>query len=98
MEWADRAYRRKVRGEHVVKPTNGSKLRKEWVYFGLAVVAAGIAAVVLELCVVMAGGGAEAQTLRDWHPRLVLILAIWFITGPLWVMLSPRERRAVEVE
>ena len=47
--------------------------------------------------VIMAGGGVEAQTLRDWHPRLVLILAIWFVTGPLWVMLSPRERRAAEV-
>lgn len=97
VEWADRAYRRKVRGEHVVKPATGSKLHREWVNFGLAVVAAGIAAVVLELCVVMAGGGVEAQTLRDWHPRLVLILVIWFITGPVWELLSPRERRAVEV-
>lgn len=45
--WADRMYRRKVRGERVVEPDTGSKLRKEWVDFGLAVVAAGIAAVVL---------------------------------------------------
>ena len=64
--------------------------------FGLAVVAAGIAAAVLELCVVMAGGGVEAQSLRDWHSRLGVILAIWFITGPLWVMLSPRERQSAE--
>ncbi|PMC61914.1 hypothetical protein CJ204_08175 [Corynebacterium xerosis] len=93
VEWADRAYRRKVRGEHVVKPANGSKLHKEWVDFGRAIVAAGIAAAVLELCVVIAGG-VEAQALREWHPRLGLVLAIWFATGPLWVMLSPRGRQS----
>ena len=95
--WADRMYRRKVRGEDVAEPDVGSKLRKEWVDFGLAVVAAGIAAVVLEVCVFAVGGGVETQSLRDWHPRLGMILAIWFITGPLWVMLSPRERRSAEV-
>lgn len=95
--WADRMYRRKVRGEHVAEPDVGSKLRKEWVDFGLAVVAAGIAAVVLEVCVFAVGGGVETQALRDWHPRLGMILAIWFITGPLWVMLSPRERRSAEI-
>lgn len=95
--WADRMYRRKVRGEDVAEPDAGSKLRKEWVNFGLAVVAAGIAAAVLELCVVIAGGGVEAQSLRDWHSRLGVILAVWFVTGPLWVMLSPRERQSVEV-
>lgn len=95
--WADRMYRRKVRGEDVAEPDAGSKLRKEWVNFGLAVVAAGIAAAVLELCVVIAGGGVEAQSLRDWHSRLGVILAVWFVTDPLWVMLSPRERQSVEV-
>ena len=95
--WADRMYRRKVRGEDVAEPDAGSKLRKEWVNFGLAVVAAGIAAAVLELCVVIAGGGGEAQSLRDWHSRLGVILAVWCVTGPLWVMLSPRERQSVEV-
>lgn len=94
--WADRMYRRKVRGEDVAEPDAGSKLRKEWVNFALAVVAAGIAAAVLELCVVMAGGGVEVQSLRDWHSRLGVILAIWFITGTLWVMLSPRERQSAE--
>ena len=95
--WADRAYRRRVRGERVEEPADGSKLRKEWVDFGRAIVAAGIAAAVLELCVLIAGGGPEALALRDWYPRLGLVLAIWFVTGPLWVMLSPRERRAAEV-
>ena len=95
--WADRMYRRKVRGEYVAEPDVGSKLRKEWVDFGLAVVAAGIAAVVLEVCVFAVGGGVETQSLRDWHPRLGKILAIWFIIGPLWVMLSPRERRSAEI-
>ena len=94
--WADRAYRLKVRGEDVAEPDAGSKARKEWVDFGRAIVAAGIAAAVLELCVVIAGGGPEAQALREWYPRLGLVLTIWFVTGPLWVMLSPRERRAVE--
>ena len=59
--------------------------------------AAGIAAAVLELCVVIAGGGPEAQALREWYPRLGLVLAIWLITGPLWVMLSPLKHRAAEV-
>lgn len=95
--WADRMYRRKVRGEDVAEPADSSRLRKEWVDFGLAVVAAGIAAVVLEVCVFAVGGGVEAQALREWHPRLGLVLAIWFVTGPLWVMLSPRERQSVEV-
>lgn len=95
--WADRAYRRRVRGERVEEPADGSKARKEWVDFGRAIVAAGIAAAVLELCVVIAGGGPEAQALREWYPRLGLVLAIWFVTGPLWVMLSPRERQSAEV-
>lgn len=96
--WADRMYRRKVRGEDVAEPDAGSKACKEWVDFGGAIVAAGIAAAVLELCVVIAGGGPEAQALCEWYSRLGLVLAIWFVTGPLWVMLSPPERRAVEAE
>lgn len=95
--WADRAYRRRVRGESVAGPTAAPPLRKEAADFGRAVVAAAIAAAVLELCVLIAGGGAEAQVLREWHPRLGLVLAIWFVTVPLWVMLSPRERQSAKV-
>ena len=91
--WADRMYRRKVRGEDVAEPDAGSKLHKEWVDFGRAIVAAGIAAAVLELCVVIAGGGPEALALRDWYPRLGLVLAIWFVTGPVGVLLTPGGRR-----
>ncbi|MFC3848648.1 hypothetical protein ACFORJ_00490 [Corynebacterium hansenii] len=94
--WADRTYRRRVRGEQVPDPVAGSKLRREWADFGRAVVAAGIAAVVLEVCVALAGGGPEAMALRDWHPRIGVVLFFWFVTGPAWVMLSPSERRAVE--
>lgn len=96
--WADRACRRRVRRERVKEPVDGSKVRKEWASFGWAIVAAGIAAAVLELCVIVAGGGSEALALREWYPRLGLVLAIWFVTGPLWVMMSPRERQSAEVE
>lgn len=91
--WADRAYRRRVRGESVAGPTAASPLRKEAADFGRAVVAAAIAAAVLELCVLIAGGGPEALALRDWYPRLGLVLAIWFVTGPVWVLLTPGGRR-----
>ncbi|MFD5867414.1 hypothetical protein ACFWGD_02210 [Corynebacterium sp. NPDC060344] len=95
--WADRAYRRRVRGEHVEEPAVGSKVRKEWADFGWAIAAAALAVIVLELCVAIVGGGEGAMALREWYPRLGVVLGVWFITGPLWAMLSPGKQRPAEV-
>lgn len=93
--WADRTYRRRVRHEDVPdpRPTGyAPKLHAEIRDFLLAVVAAGIAVAVLEICVLLVHGtphAAEAtDTLRGWYGPLGGILVIWLFTGPVWQLFS----------
>lgn len=93
--WADRTYRQRVRHETVPdpRPTSWSgKLRAEVIDFGRALLAAALAAVILEICVLLVNGTAyEAQatdTLRGWYGTLGIILAVWLTTGPVWQLFS----------
>lgn len=85
--WADRMWRRKVRGEHVPAPARdaASRVRREWRDFGKAVVAAVIAVVILEVCAVMFDSAPESSlTLRGGYGTLGLVLMVWLFTGPVW--------------
>ncbi|WP_297005218.1 hypothetical protein [uncultured Corynebacterium sp.] len=93
--WADRTYRRRIRHEDVPdpRPTGyGPKLRAEIIDFGRALLAAGIAAAILEICVLLVNGtphAAEAtDTLRGWYDALEVVLLIWLVTGPVWQFFS----------
>lgn len=92
--WADRTYRRRIRKEPVVEPQHGSKLRREIESFVRAVIAAAIAVGVLELAIIFAANPAAAETLRQWHNTLLMVLFIWFITGPVWQFFTPAKKSA----
>jgi hypothetical protein len=93
--WADRAYRRRVRHETVpdTRPTTWSgKLHDEIIDFGRALLAAVLAAVILEICVLLVSGtphqAQATDTLRGWYGTLGIILTVWLVTGPVWQLFS----------
>lgn len=88
----DRLYQRKVLKRDVEISTAKSPLAKEMNYFLRATVAMGIAAAVIALVVQLTG----AIELEQWYGRLVSVLVIWFILGPLWVLLFPKKSAVQE--
>lgn len=92
--WADRTYRRRIRKEPVAEPQRGSRMRQEMESFIRAVIAAAIAAGILELAILFAANPEAADTLRQWHNTLLMVLLIWFITGPVWQLFTPAKESA----
>ena len=92
IDWADRQYRRRIRKETVPEPTRGAPMRRELESFARALVAAGIAAFILEVTILVASNPEAASTLRGWHKTLLIILGFWFLTGPLWQLFTPPQK------
>lgn len=95
IRWADAKFAHRFAGGPPPPrpPRHGpAKIRHEWREFGRCVLGAGIAAAVLLVLIFVVGTPAQTTALWEatgWLPRLGLITAIWFATGPLWVTLAP---------
>lgn len=94
IKWADVRFAHRFAGgpPPPPKPRGRDKLRAEWRDWFKCVLACGLAAGVLLLLIVMVGGTAQVDPLWGWLPRLGVVTAIWFATGPLWQELSPKDR------
>ncbi len=104
IRWADAKFaQRFAGGPPPPKPPKygRAKVRYEWQEWGRCVLGAGIAAAVLLVLIFVVGSPAQTTELWSisgvgWLPRLGMITAIWFATGPLWVTLSPPKEQAHE--
>ncbi|SDY31810.1 hypothetical protein SAMN05421504_105139 [Amycolatopsis xylanica] len=96
IRWADvRFAYRFAGGPKPVKPrrTQAEKERYEWREWGKCVLACGIAAGVLVLLIFVVGSPEQTKPLQGWLPRMGVVTAFWFVFGPLWQLLSPKEEK-----
>ena len=97
VQWADvRFAHRYAGGPAPVKPPRDglAALPHELREFGKAIVAAVIAGVVIVAMTLVAGSGIPSveewgeDPLWSWLLRIGVVLAFWFIFGPVWVLLG----------
>jgi hypothetical protein len=91
IRWADARFAHRFAGgpAPVKRQKHGrERERHEWREWGKCVLAGVIASAVLLVLVFVIGGFDKAQPLLGWLPRLGAVTAIWFVSGPLWVLLS----------
>ena len=100
VRWADVRFAHRYAGgpAPVRGPRDGlAALPGELADFGRAVLAAVIAGAVLLTLSLVAGTGVPPVTtwpedpLWSWTARIGVVLAVWFVTGPVWVALGPRS-------
>ncbi|MBF0722116.1 hypothetical protein IR165_06920 [Sanguibacter inulinus] len=100
VRWADVRFAHRYAGgpAPVRGPRDGlAALPRELKDFGRALVAAVIAGGVLLVLSLVAGTGIPpvAEWMEDplwsWTGRIGVVLAVWFVTGPVWVALGPRS-------
>ncbi|RSN34693.1 hypothetical protein DL990_10295 [Amycolatopsis sp. WAC 01416] len=93
IRWADVRFAHRFAGgpPPPPKPRGREKARVEWREWGKCVLACGIAAAVLLGLIFLVGDGEQVAPLWGWLPRLGVVTAIWFATGPLWQELSPKN-------
>lgn len=97
IRWADqRVAHRFAGGPPPVKPPKHgpARIRYEWREWGKCLLAWAIACGVLLLLIFIVGTPDRTNTLWSWMGRLTVVLGIWFVTGPLWTMLSPQRARS----
>ena len=92
IERADRTYRRKINKESVPEPQRGTPMQREIQSFGRALLAAAVAAAIIEITILAASNPMVAKTLRSWHQTLLIILGIWLVAGPVWQFFSPTPK------
>lgn len=93
IRWADVRFAHRFAGgpPPPPKPRGREKARAEWREWGKCVLACGLAAGVLLLLILFVGNTEQVAQLWGWLPRLGVVTAIWFVTGPLWQELSPKN-------
>ncbi len=98
IKWADARFAHRFAGgpPPPPKPTGRAKLRAEWRDWFKCVLACGLAAGVLLLLIFMVGDTEQVAPLWDWLPRMGVVTAIWFATGPLWQEFSKNDDRVKE--
>lgn len=95
IRWADVRFAHRFAGgpPSPPKPQGRGKARAEWRDWGKCVLACGIAAGVLLLLILFVGNTEQVAELWGWLPRLGVLTAIWFATGPLWQELSVKDKK-----
>ncbi len=98
IRWADVRFAHRFAGgpPPPPKPRGRERVRAEWRDWGKCVLACAIAASVLLLLILFIGNAEQVAPLWSWLPRLGVVTAIWFATGPLWQELSPNKERVSE--
>lgn len=93
IRWADVRFAHRFAGGPPPPPKlrGRAKVRAEWREWVKCVLACGIAAGVLLLLILFVGNTEQVSQLWGWLPRLGVLTAIWFATGPLWQELSPKK-------
>lgn len=93
IRWADVRFAHRFAGgpPPPPKPRGREKARAEWRDWGKCVLASALAAGVLLVLIVMVGDTEQVAALWGWLPRLGVVTAIWFATGPLWQVLSSQD-------
>lgn len=88
VRWADVRVAHRMAGgpPPTPPPPSGTpaRLRKEWRDYGLALVAAALSAAVLAGLALATEPGVDDTPLLGVLPKLVLVLAIWFLAWPAW--------------
>ncbi|MFD9960860.1 hypothetical protein [Amycolatopsis sp. NPDC058986] len=86
IRWADVRFAHRFAGgpPPPPKPAGRERARKEWRDWGKCVLASAIAAVLLLAAILVIGTPEQVAPLWGWLPRLGVLTAIWFATGPLW--------------
>lgn len=99
VRWADGWFAHRFAGapRPARKPANGpARARHEWREWGRSIVMAAITVAVLALLSVVGGRSIPAplswgsDPLWHWGVKAVLVVGIWFATGPIWY--STREK------
>jgi hypothetical protein len=96
VRWADARFAHRFAGGPApVKPAKGSreKQRQEWREWGRCVIAAVIASVVLLGLILLVGAPERTAALWGWFPRMGVVVVLWFATGPLWQLMSTKDKK-----
>jgi hypothetical protein len=95
IRWADQRFAHRFAGgpPPVKPPKRGpARLAHEWREWGKCVLACAIACAVMALLSFVVGTPERTEALwaapDGWMPRLGIVAGIWFVTGPLWTLLS----------
>jgi hypothetical protein len=79
------------------KKTGREKSRAKWQSWGKCVFACGIAAAVLLGLVYLVGDPEQSKPLLGWLPGLGVLVAVWFVTGPLFASSGTKAERRTSV-
>ena len=66
-----------------------ARVRHEWREFGKATLGWAVSCGLLLTACVLCNDSARTAALTSWRSLLTLILAVWFVSGPLWASLRP---------
>lgn len=63
----------------------------EWQQWLKAVLACGIAAILLSIAIFFIDNPENTEALIEWYSILISLLAIWLVGGPLWYTVFPKR-------
>ena len=93
IRWADARFaHRFAGGPPPAKVPQSERVRHEWREFGKAVLAGAVTSGLIGLAVVTVGDAERTQALVGFEQHLGVVLAIWLLAGPMWVMGSQLRR------
>lgn len=95
IRWADARFAHRFAGGPAPKkvPKRGpGRVRHEWREFGKAVLACAMASALIGLGVLMVDDSDRSRALVGFEAHLAVLLAIWFVVGPLWDTMSIKRQ------
>jgi hypothetical protein len=93
VRWADARFaHRFAGGPPPSKVPPAERARHEWREFGKAVLAVAITSALIGLAVLAVRDAQRTQALLAFDAHLAVVLAFWFLVGPVWEIVSPKRR------